>query len=192
MEKICELVTRRLKGEGGVRLVAICGVIGLGLILLSGLSVSDDSQEDTNSLTIEESEISISESLTEYETALERSLVEILEQIEGVGSCEVMLTVSGSWQTVYVKDTDADCEESRTQTQENVVILDTDAGESALVERVLSPEINGAIVVCDGASSNVVKERVVDAVTAVLDLPTNRISVLEKIVKNQFQARRTW
>jgi len=172
-KKICELVTRRLKGEGGVRLVVICGVIGLGLILLSGLSVSDDSQEDTNSLTVEESEISISESLTEYETALERSLVEILEQIEGVGSCEVMLTVSGSWQTVYVKDTDADCEESRTQTQENVVILDTDAGESALVERVLSPEINGAIVVCDGASSNVVKERVVDAVTAVLDLPTN-------------------
>ena len=165
------------KGERGVRLVMILGAAGLALILLSGLF---SSSEGADAVKTEESvQTDAADELTAYCEALETQLSDMLEKIDGVGTCQVMVTASGTQETVYAHNTQTDVEENRNQSQQSVVILDQSDGESALIEQVLPPEISGVLVVCSGASSSVVKERVVAAVQTVFDLPSNWICVAE-------------
>ena len=46
------------------------------------------------------------------------------------------------------------------------------------MQQVVSHKISGVIVVCDGASSSIVQERISNAVQAVLEIPANRICVV--------------
>lgn len=163
-----------LKGERGVRLVVLAGVAGMALILLSGFLPSDQRKQEETSVTDTEQTVDVQA----YCDSLEQRLTEILEQIEGVGHCQVMLTADGSAETVYAKDEEQDTAAERTQSQKKCVVISDSTGERALVQQVVSPEISGVIVVCDGADTPVVKERVSSAVQAVLDLPVYRICVV--------------
>lgn len=89
-----------------------------------------------------------------------------------------MLHASGTSENVYVQDEETDTDESRMQEKRSVVVVSDSSGERTLVQQVVSLQISGVIVVCSGASSSVVKERVSNAVQAVLDLPTNRICIV--------------
>ena len=81
--------------ENGVRLVVLLGVIGLVMILLSGLhdtgsketksSVSAESATDASLLTAET-----------YCRDLEEQLQQILGRIDGVGACQVLVTANNT------------------------------------------------------------------------------------------------
>lgn len=172
-----ERLRRQLCSVRGVRLVVILGVAGLALILLSGFLPSKE--ETPKETTV--SAIDSSAELQAYCNQLESRLVQILEQMDGVGKCEVMLTATGTAETVYAQDEETDRAEEKIQAQRKCVIVSDGDGEQALVERVVSPQISGVIIVCSGASSSVVQERVSDAVQAVLDIPSNRICVMPRV-----------
>lgn len=165
----------QLKGERGVRLVVILGVAGLALILLSGLFSPDETapeEESTQTL------VDASAQLAQYCSRTQQQLAEILEQIDGVGTCQVMLRATATAEHVYVQNEETDAEDSHTQEKRSVVVLSDSEGEHALVQQVVEPQISGVIVVCSGASSSIVKERVSNAVQAILDLPANRICIV--------------
>lgn len=175
-KKLLEQLKGSLKGERGVRLVVILGVAGLALILLSGFLPSEKKQEE--SATAESSVSDASVELQQYCDQLEERLVAILEQVDGVGQCQVMLTATSTAETVYAQDEEEDQADSRIQSQRKCVIVSDSDGERPLVQQIVSPEISGVIVVCSGASSSVVQERVTNAVQAVLDIPASRICVV--------------
>ena len=114
----------------------------------------------------------------QYCRQMESQMVAILERIEGVGSCQVMLTAAGTSETVYATDAETDWAESRKQEQKKCVIVSDSEGEKPLGQQGVSPKISGVIVVCDGASSSIVQERISNAVQAVLEIPANRICVV--------------
>ena len=95
-----------------------------------------------------------------------------------MGTCRVLVNAAGTAETRYVQDAETDLAESRQQSQQKCVILSDSSGERALVQQIVSPEISGVVVVCSGASSSVVQERVSKAVQAVLSLPSSRICVV--------------
>ncbi len=162
-----------LKGERGVRLVLVLGAVGMAMILLSGL-FSSDQTESTSEITQTDQTATELES---YCSALETELAEILAEIDGVGNCDVMVMAASTQETVYVKNSEQSESDTGQQSQESVVILDGSDGDHALVAQVMSPQVSGVLVVCTGASSSIVQERVVSAGQAVLDLPSNRICV---------------
>lgn len=174
-KRLREQLRHQLKGERGVRLVVILGVVGLGLILLSGFLPSSDEKTAEESVQTEDN---TAMELNQYCDQMESRLVAILEQVEGVGECQVMLTANSTAETVYVQDEEDDFDDSRTQSQRKCVIVSDSAGERALVQQIVSPQISGVIVVCSGATSSVVQERVSNAVRAVLDIPASRICVV--------------
>ncbi len=169
-----ERLAAMLKGQQGIRLVVLAGVAGLALILISGLLPSDKKKQAEPAQTAAEQ----SDDVQAYCDTLEQRLTDTLEQVEGVGRCQVMLTASGTAETVYAQDEEQDTAAERIQSQKKCVVISDSSGERALVRQVVSPEISGVIVVCDGAASSVVKERVNSAVQAVLDLPAHRICVV--------------
>lgn len=108
-----------------------------------------------------------------YTDALERSLEEIISQIQGVGKVSVMVTVEGTAKRIYAADTS----KSDSKNDEKTVII---GSKEALLESTEYPRVKGVLVVCSGGKSAAVKEKVVDAVSTVLEIPTSKVCVQSK------------
>lgn len=169
-------IREQLHSERGIRILVLLGTAGLGLILLSGLLPERNRESKTaeNSVATEDA----AAETQQYCRRMEEELSRILEQVEGVGTCRVLVNAAGTAETRYVQDAETDLAESRQQSQQKCVILSDSSGERALVQQIVSPEISGVVVVCSGASSSVVQERVSKAVQAVLSLSSSRICVV--------------
>ena len=174
-KRILEPLRKKLKGENGVRLVMLLGIAGLALILLSGF-LPDKAEKQTDAASVQSAETASQEQAEQYCRRMEQQLVDVLEQVEGVGSCRV--TATGSPETIYAQDAEQEQGENRTRIQRKCVIVSDSGSQQPLVQQIAAPEISGVIVVCSGASSAVVQERVTKAVQAVLHLAAGRICVV--------------
>lgn len=91
-------------------------------------------------------------SIISAEISIEKRLAEILSQIDGVGKINIMLTLEGS--------------------EESII------GERSIVTGLSSPYVRGVVIVCDGGGNVIVKQKLVEAVSAVLGISSARISVV--------------
>ena len=111
---------------------------------------------------------------------LEIQLEEILGQIDGVGSVEVLLTVKSgpeyAYQTNETKNKYADQYEQRTET---VLITDGSGGEMPITVNTVFPIYKGALIVCQGADRAAVRLAVVEAVSDLTGLSSEHISVIK-------------
>ena len=117
---------------------------------------------------------------TEESTLSPEELESILGQMYGVGRIKVLLTESDSAQTIYQTDEDrsqsADSENIRVQT---VIVTNSGREEVGLIRSVTPPVYLGAIIVCQGGDNPSVKLAVVQAVSNVTGIPSDRITVLK-------------
>lgn len=108
------------------------------------------------------------------------ALSQILSQIHGAGKVKVLLTTAASETAVYQTDQDSTTSsESNSNRIETVIITDENRAEVGLVQRTLAPEYRGAVIVCEGADDPQVRLSIVEAVSKVTGLGTDRISVLK-------------
>lgn len=108
------------------------------------------------------------------------ALEEILSQIQGVGNVKVLLTLAAGPETVYQQKEELPLgTESGTIRREPVIINDAQREQNGLVRMELGPQYLGAIVLCQGADSAVIRLAIVDAVSKATGLATNCISVLK-------------
>lgn len=119
-----------------------------------------------------------SEELTES-TGITQELSQILEQIRGVGKVRIMLTVAAGEMMIYQYDEDLQKGETGSVKTETVIVTDGQRNEKGLIRQVNPPEYRGAIVVCQGGDQPSVCLAVVDAVSKVTGLSSDRISVLK-------------
>ncbi len=146
--------------------VLLVGVIGIGLLLIPG--------EMDENITI-----SMGSESQESQQDIAEQLAEILSHIKGAGRVEVMLTVAKGQQIVYQEDETNSSGETGTGKTETVIITDGDRAQSGLVQQVLSPVYQGAIIVCQGADQPSVRLAIVQAVSNLTGLGADKISVVE-------------
>ncbi|MBQ8515738.1 MAG: hypothetical protein IJ496_10110 [Ruminococcus sp.] len=181
---ILERLKKWMQGENSVRLIVLAGLAGLVCILLS--SFFPEEKEDpagTGAEPVQTAEPV--QSAERYAQGLEARLEEILMQIEGVGKCRVMITVSGSESYSYAQDTQQHAQEDSQELQREHVIIDEGEGDAALVEHIANPEVIGVIIACEGGQNHVVREQIYEAASAVLDVPSNRICVTQRINESE-------
>ena len=139
---------------------AVILVVGIILLALPEKKVQANdpviTQESTNILSIEE------------------ALAEILSQVQGAGKVKVMLTEAMGQETLYQNDTSGPNDK-----QDTVIISDSDRNELGLVRQINPPVYMGAIILCQGADSPAVRLTLVEAVSAVTGLSTDKIMVLK-------------
>lgn len=169
--ELTELMRRLTGSKRAMTIAAGLGILGMLLILFSGGSDDAPAQKiETDVRTDSASNVS---QWTDYKTAAEQELAGILSAIDGVGKVQVMITVSGSEEYVYAESVNSAAERE----EREYVILKNGSAEEALVQSVKAPVIKGVVVVCEGADSDRVRERVYRAVTAALQIPTTLIYV---------------
>ena len=110
------------------------------------------------------------------EQTVEERLAEILSRVKGAGNVEVLLTCSAGEEYVYQTNSDKSDNSMKIET---VIITDAGRAENGLICQVKSQVYRGAIVVCQGADDPTVKLLLVDAVSKVTGLGTDKISVLK-------------
>ncbi len=111
---------------------------------------------------------------TDYERSLCGELEAVISQIEGVGKVSIMVTFEGTAQNEYQTDID---KSEKDETLKTVII----GNKEALIKSVQNPRIAGVLVVCEGGESIKVKEKVINAVSTVLNISSSRVYVTNRI-----------
>lgn len=147
-------------------LVVAAGVVLMTLPALGG----EAPQEEPNRQSGQE---------VDFETEeLEGRLEEALSRMEGVGQAEVVLTLRSGPGQVLAQDTEHAVREDQSQSSQSTVVISRGSGnEEPVVLQQLSPQFQGALVVCSGGDDPSVRLRVVEAVAALTGLGADRISV---------------
>ena len=171
-----------IQKAGPVRLVLVvlCGIV---LLLLScgGLTVgsgtgSGKATGSTGQDVQSTDDDSTKESLSQYRERMENELVTILEQVQGVGKVQVMLTVQASNEKVTLKDSTT---QENKQQEETVLVEDSDRNSSPYIIQEKEPELEGVVVVCDGGDRAEVKREITDAVGALFHIESHKIKVMK-------------
>lgn len=110
----------------------------------------------------------------DYCGELTKMLESIVSEIEGAGRVRIMITVSGTAMNEYQTDTEITQDQQKSRT----VII---GSKEALLKGVLNPQVEGVLVVCDGGGSVSVREKVINAVSTVLNISSNKVYVTNRI-----------
>lgn len=120
-----------------------------------------------------------------YIKQLENRTAELVSEIEGAGECVVMINYNTSVESVYVKENkksyDNNPTENKGETQDTVLTMtDSNGNQSALIKKKIMPRISGVTVVCDGAKKQHVQTSIINAVSVLLDIGSNKVCVIAK------------
>lgn len=116
----------------------------------------------------------------EEKSSVSHELAEILSNIDGAGKVEVLLSVASGEETIYQTNQSVSESETGSATQcDTVTVTDEQRNQTGLIRQINPPTYQGAIIVSQGADKPTVRLAIVNAVSKVTGLTTDRISVLK-------------
>lgn len=132
-----------------------------------------------------------------YVAWLEERLETVLLSVDGVGEVCVMITLKDNGMKQLQSDTvrehsstgETDSAGGSRSIQEgreeySTVILNDGTADSPYITRETTPEIEGVLVVAQGAGSTAVKTEIYEAVQALFNVPAHKIKVLRGVLEN--------
>ncbi|WP_368487832.1 stage III sporulation protein AG [Clostridium sp. BJN0013] len=147
---------------------------------------TDETKEDTT----EESTSTDENSSRDYEESIQKNLKNTLEQIEGVGRVEVMISFESGEEhvpAVNVNDTTNTTEEkdneggTRNTTEKNngstVVITNDGSKSEPLIVKTYNPKVLGVCVVAEGAENKITELRISKAIINLFGLSEDKVNV---------------
>ena len=122
----------------------------------------------------------------EYASNLECKLENVLGEISGAGKVSVMIMLDGGMKYEYAKESEevttssslTNGTNSKTTTNENIVMITQNGKSTPLIIREYYPEVTGVVVVCSGAKNIAVKLNIISAVSTLLGVDNSKIEVL--------------
>ncbi len=107
-----------------------------------------------------------------YEEELVMKIENVCSRVRGAGEVKVAVTLDGSYRAIYAQNL-ADGSSSKSE----YFLLGSGSSQKALLLGYSPPEILGVAIVCEGGENRGVKAEIISLVSALLDLPTNKIYV---------------
>ncbi|CAM3223460.1 stage III sporulation protein AG [Paenibacillus taichungensis] len=195
-------------GEGGqrrsqtFRWLIILGLIGVGIMLFNSFvnvkkidseNIGREPPDPATSMASIQTDPTDQNPFQAIEVAFEDKIKGVLENIVGVGTVDVMVTVDSTEELVVqrnVKDSQQLTEETdasggkRHMTQYTrdgeIITYEISGDQTPIVTKKLKPQIRGVLVVARGAENKVVKDLITDAVEKGLNVAAYRISVVPR------------
>ena len=155
------------KENGRLRLYLLlgCGVLGILLILFG-------SSTKTAEKTSTETPYSTStDELVIYQDYLEKRIKTLCESVSGVRNVTVVVTLSGSFESVYATEWPDGNEE--------YVILGSGSSAAPIYLSRSAPEIAGIGIVCVGGANDNVRRELISLLSATFHISSNRIYIAE-------------
>ena len=156
-----------VKKYRSVALVVLAGVV---LMLLP----SGKGEQQTSS----DQPVNVSEAYSLAET--EKRLEQLLGRIRGVGQVQVMLTLKSGSSLQLAENRSTSLRDTEDRQDRDVVTLNRGSGyEDVVVTEQTYPVYQGAVVVCQGAGDSGVHLAVVQAVSVLTGLGSDKITVVQ-------------
>lgn len=147
--------------------------------------VSDDEYDDSSA-------DAAFKAMNNYVCREERKLEDVLQKVEGIGKVDVMITLSSSEEKMTLKDSDVSEERTEetdsgggsrkkdnyTSKSENIM-TGNNGNESPYVVRINSPDIEGVVVVAQGAGNGKKDTEIIEAVQALFEVESHKIKVMK-------------
>lgn len=170
----------------GLLLVVLAWPAGSGEAENSLGAVGEESGSDSSEI------LSLEEDTENRTTEMEERLARILSQVEGIGQTCVMITLKSDGRKIVEKDTEQS-EEKSESTEENssssseqsvysedtIYERDSDESETPFVTEELAPEIQGVLVIAQGADDSLLVAEITEAVMALFGVEAHKIKVMK-------------
>ena len=153
--------------------IVIILIIGFAGILFLSLSETDK----TNTVKKEEETETTFTQSEEYASSLENRLADMIASIENAGQVKVMVTLKSSDEIKYAVNESIKNDDKSNNYSSNYVIIENKGSKEGIKIKIIEPEIRGVAVVCTGGDDPVVISRITSAVTTVLGIGANKVSV---------------
>ena len=124
---------------------------------------------------------------------LELKLEKILSMIEGAGKVNVMISYLSSIEQIPLYDKSENItiteemdkeggtrKTKQSSNEESVVFEEKSSNRVPVIKQTIMPEIIGVIAVSEGASNIKVRENIINAIEATVNVPSHRIQVFSK------------
>ncbi|MBP3381010.1 MAG: hypothetical protein J6L00_00065 [Clostridia bacterium] len=169
----------KLQTGKGVKIACVLGAVGVLCICLSEW-LPQKKQENAEQEMV---------TADRYCEQVENRLSYLLGKMDGVGTCQVYVTLESGVEYVYataqkenadyVKDSNQNGEKvsERADTEQDVILIDGTDGKTGLLLTEIQPTVKGVVVVCDGGDREDVVQRVTSAVTTALNISARRVCV---------------
>lgn len=172
-------------GLNKLALILLCGVA----LLVLALPVEEKNTESESDG--KEEILTVSEET--YEELLEKRLTEALACVEGVGKIKVMITLKATGEKIILKETPYTGSETSeidseggsrnvsewSQSDTAVYIEKNDGSRTPYVVQETNPKIEGVIVVAEGGDNIYTVKEIIEAVSALFDVPSHKIKVMK-------------
>ena len=153
------------KGRLRLYLLFGCGVLGILLILFGS------SEQKTEESAKETPYSTATDELVIYQDYLEERIRALCESVSGVKNVTVVVTLSGTFESVYATEWPDGNEE--------YVILGSGSSASPIYLSRSAPEIAGIGIVCAGGSNDNVRRELISLLSATFHISSNRIYIAE-------------
>lgn len=172
LPRLIKLILERASKNKKIILIVSVGLVGMLLVAFS--SPGRDKTEAGNQMP-QNNEVQKS-----GET--EKSLSEFLQNINGAGRVEVMITYESGNENVYAVDTQqnslrAENGEEEIKNSSEHIIIKTDGNENGLEVKEIYPKVRGVAVICQGGDNPVIKEQITAMVCALFNINSTQVSV---------------
>lgn len=168
--------------DNRTKLIICIGLTGMALIFLSELIPKKEEKSESENTNYS---CETSDETENYKIQIQTELTQILSQIQGVGNCTVMVTVEGTTEYVYAENSSRYTDQKdgyvSDKYENDIVMTEKDGERQALIKKIIKPQINGVVVVCDGGGDAKINERVIKTVSTVLNIASSKICVESKI-----------
>lgn len=176
--ELFEKILKKLRSDKKTALIIAAGVILTAVICLSELTPDEKKEKTDAPQAAAAPDVTVGSELSAYCVKLEQQLTELISSINGAGKVKVMVTLESSAQSVYATSEKRTSDNNKnTYGNEYIIIKSGSSQEEALLVNILQPRVRGVAVVCQGADSVFVKQSIIDAVSAVLDIRSSDISI---------------
>ena len=174
-------------GPARIAILAICGIF----LLVSSFPMRKTGVSGENGKKGREAPSVKNSFDQEYIRQQENRLKQILQTVEGVGKVEVMITLRSSGEAVLNKDysreeagqSESEGSDSKNSDSikegEETILSDKNGSRAPYVIKEMSPEISGLLIICEGAGSNRVASRVLQAAQSVYGISADHIAILK-------------
>ena len=118
----------------------------------------------------------------QYASALEERLETLLSSIDGAGRTQVLVTLRSGEETVWARnekaDSTDDAQQTRAQSERTYVLVRSGSAETGLPLKIVSPQVSGVAVVCEGAADPQVRQNITQTLTSALGIGAGHVSVV--------------
>ena len=89
----------------------------------------------------------------------------------------IVILWDSSKEYFYAENHSENSEETEKSIEREFVVIEGENGDEPIVLKIKESKIRGVLVICEGGDNPVIKEKIIEAVCALLDVSSNSVSV---------------